>query len=397
MSESKMDQKEQKIKIVNLKRSYKDNIRSTWKSFSTVDEVMADVNDKSTCTLEVLDKNENMFRKLYFDIENIPKDKENMIYDLINDISDFLKIDKDQYALTYNSNSHAHPGLSYHLYFPYKMNYLDMKKLVVLIKTKYPQYADYIDDSVYSSIRLFRLPNNGKVTGRGVNNNDFHQIVKGQFNETLIQMTDELPEFDQFPDNFKSFDCSKALKAMRKERKKKCITVSPNKNPRGNAPKKKKARQSIVIDIAKKLIGSSSWNKFYKKGNFLPGEPKCNLFVAEVLEKAGFNVPYTNKAGKISSKVLDIMNESTDRPLTAKDWYDGKCPGTTLVGRGAEGLEKSWPGDIITDGSHIGIISGPQKTISASSKPLDLMQVIENDWGWKPNEIPNIVIYRYHP
>ena len=43
-------------------------------------------------------------------------------------------------------------------------------------------------------------------------------------------------------------------------------------------------------------------------------------------------------------------------------------------------VKKSLPEDIITDGTYMGIISGPNKTLSASSLTNI---VVENDWGWR--------------
>ena len=66
----------------------------------------------------------------------------------------------------------------------------------------------------------------------------------------------------------------------------------------------------------------------------------------------------------------------------------------TLVGSGSDGLNKCWPGDIITDGGHMGIISAPQKTISASYPER---KIVENDWGWRNENLKDVKIYRYHP
>lgn len=165
------------------------------------------------------------------------------------------------------------------------------------------------------------------------------------------------------------------------------------------------ARQTKVVAAAKAKIGSKDWAWYAFKDNFIPTEPKCNLFVAQCLGEGGFEVPYTNTEGTKATILHAPWNFiagfwgeqnkiSTKRPLTARQWYNGECPGTTLVGEGKVGLEKSWPGDIVTDGSHVGIISGPQKTISASAKEN---KVVENTWGWRPDEIPKMRVYRYHP
>lgn len=99
----------------------------------------------------------------------------------------------------------------------------------------------------------------------------------------------------------------------------------------------------------------------------------------ELINKPGLN-------GKIFNKLID-------RPYTAEQWYNGLVPNMKLVGSGIDGLNKCSPGDIITNGSHIGIISGPQKTISASSIEN---KIVENDWGWRNEDIPKIKIFRYN-
>jgi hypothetical protein len=156
------------------------------------------------------------------------------------------------------------------------------------------------------------------------------------------------------------------------------------------------ARQTRVVQAAKANIGSKSWAKFGWRnsplGNFIALEWKCNLFVAEMLHAGGFTVPTVNKAGKWVSVVLTQLDLSTQRPPCAIEWFDGKVPSTTLVGAGSDGLDKSWPGDIVCTKSHVGIISGPQKTISANGS-----EVVENDWAWRPKEWSTVKVYRYHP
>lgn len=154
------------------------------------------------------------------------------------------------------------------------------------------------------------------------------------------------------------------------------------------------ARQTKVVQCAKKYIGSKDWDKNVDKGSVLSDEYKCNLFVAEVLNEAGFEVPYTNKAGiKAMIRLISKLDFNFDRPLVAAQWYKGECPGTTLVGEGVNGLNKAWPGDIITNGVHVGIISGPKKTISATPS----QGVVENDWGWRAGDIDSMKVFRYHP
>ena len=78
-----------------------------------------------------------------------------------------------------------------------------------------------------------------------------------------------------------------------------------------------------------------------------------------------------------------------------------------MVGKDLNALDNSWPGDIIvlyepkiwgivpfTGSHHMGIISGPQKTISASGLTN---KIVENDWGWRTNHWTQVKVFRYHP
>lgn len=76
--------------------------------------------------------------------------------------------------------------------------------------------------------------------------------------------------------------------------------------------------------------------------------------------------------------------------------YCEEMPNFKCIGKGIEALNKSLLGDIITDGKHMGFISGYRKTISASSKAEDL-KVVENDWGWREDQKDTVKIFRYMP
>ena len=69
--------------------------------------------------------------------------------------------------------------------------------------------------------------------------------------------------------------------------------------------------------------------------------------------------------------------------------YDGKALKFNLV-------KRPRIGDICTDGSHVGIVSGRGKTISASALTN---KIVENDWGFRENSgkpQPNVRFYRYN-
>lgn len=144
--------------------------------------------------------------RMYFDIENIPKDNEEMINEIIYKIYETMKIDlktakeyksfKDndeykRYALTFNPNSH-HEGLSYHLYLPIRSTKKDIYNFIKLFNhcTDY-KYVNMIDYRVYGKNRLFRTvgsrcPNKSNpFTPR--RQEDYHKLIKGDLADTVIQ------------------------------------------------------------------------------------------------------------------------------------------------------------------------------------------------------------------
>ena len=149
--------------------------------------------------LEILTKDEV---RMYFDIENIPKDNKEMIYEIIDKIYEIMQLknkvsSKDyekyrQYALTFNNNSH-HEGLSYHLYLPIKSHKKDIYNFIKLFnyRTDY-KYVDMIDYRVYGKNRLFRTvgsrcPSKSNPFYTPRNQEDYHKLIKGGLDDTVIQ------------------------------------------------------------------------------------------------------------------------------------------------------------------------------------------------------------------
>ena len=149
--------------------------------------------------LEILTKDEV---RMYFDIENIPKDNKEMIYEIINKIYEIMQLKNKvssedyekyrQYALTFNNNSH-HEGLSYHLYLPIKSHKKDIYNFIKLFnyRTDY-KYVDMIDYRVYGKNRLFRTvgsrcPSKSNPFYTPRNQEDYHKLIKGGLDDTVIQ------------------------------------------------------------------------------------------------------------------------------------------------------------------------------------------------------------------
>ncbi len=148
--------------------------------------------------LEVLTDDEV---RMYFDIENIPKDNKAMIYKIIDKIYEIMRVyhktscvdysKYKNYALTFNNNSH-HEGLSYHLYLPIKSTKTDIYNFIKLFnyRTDY-KYANMVDYRVYGKNRLFRTvgsrcPNKSNPFIPR-NQEDYHKLIKGELVDTVIQ------------------------------------------------------------------------------------------------------------------------------------------------------------------------------------------------------------------
>ena len=137
--------------------------------------------------------------RMYFDIENIPRDNKEMIYEIIDKIYEIMQL-KDRktykYTLTFNNNSH-HEGLSYHLFIPVVSTKTSIYNFIKLFnhRTDY-KYVNMIDYRVYGKNRLFRTvgsrcPNKSNpFTPR--NQEDYHKLIKGELVDTVIQNYNKL-------------------------------------------------------------------------------------------------------------------------------------------------------------------------------------------------------------
>ena len=153
--------------------------------------------------------------------------------------------------------------------------------------------------------------------------------------------------------------------------------------------------QEKIYLNAKANIGETAWAKDKerqakrnKEVLFNKGEYKCNLFVYEMILESGYDIGTPNIMRCFTHPILCILKKSKRPPCTI-DWYNEKVPGMFLVGEGDEGRKNCKAGDIITDGTHVGIVSkNKNQTISATSE-----KIVENDWGFRREK--NIKIFRY--
>lgn len=154
------------------------------------------------------------------------------------------------------------------------------------------------------------------------------------------------------------------------------------------------SRQERIYLTAKANIGDESWAKGSKrqakrndKVCFTAGEWKCNLFVYEVILAAGYDIGTPNKTG-LSHPILNLEGKN-ERPPCAIDWYNKTVGGMEFIGEGDDGKKNCKEGDIITDGTHMGIVAGNNTTISAGE-----FEILHNDWGFRGNENRPVRIFR---
>lgn len=189
-----MQQKYAYVEISEFKQAYGTNVRYCESLDEMKREIESNSNNRKYSIFEVL---ENNIRRVYFDIENIPRDEDEIIYDMIDDLAEFIGIDPNSCALTLNVGSH-HPGLSYHLTFPFKTCALNILNLVRQFKLKYPKYINYIDECVYNNKRLFRAPNQyALVEVHAGNALDIHRIQCGKLEDLIIQNINNIPMLDK--------------------------------------------------------------------------------------------------------------------------------------------------------------------------------------------------------
>lgn len=133
---------------------------------------------------EVLDKS---FRTVYFDLDGIPDDEnaENVPDEFVRAWFAFMKkskfvktdIDDIKYVRTKNHASPTHKGFSSHVIcYEVKMHIFDLRDSVIMFgQTEEGQrFKDYVDTCVYSSVRLFKLPNFIGIPM--IDPNNYHQM-----------------------------------------------------------------------------------------------------------------------------------------------------------------------------------------------------------------------------
>ena len=201
---------QQFARFVEIENSFAENTKRVWKTrpISELIKLTQDDIDRSHGK-DVIYYTVSRFEIIgrdcipYFDIEKIPEDKDDnyittIVNSLMSKLSEYGKKTFTKYHITVNTSSITHEGKSYHVFFPeFSTLREEMKKFVnYYVDMKYEGY-EYIDTSVYSKDRLFRLPYQ-----KGVNKypdcnqiedrmKDFHRITDGEMkaDEYIISNT----------------------------------------------------------------------------------------------------------------------------------------------------------------------------------------------------------------
>ncbi|KAK3610402.1 hypothetical protein CHS0354_008690 [Potamilus streckersoni] len=126
-------------------------------------------------------------------------------------------------------------------------------------------------------------------------------------------------------------------------------------------------------------VGSEKW---LYSGSHQTGANtnKCNIFVADILKEEGCPAP--NRRRSYS-------------PIGAYEWANSN---SVFLGRSPcwERCNSPEKGDVIATDGHVGIVSGYQRTTSASAAAYPPGLIVENDWGFRSGQNPTCWRYRHY-
>lgn len=121
---------------------------------------------------------------LFLDVEYVPRDNKygiHYIYHLYTNLLNALYGDNEikseimfKSLITINKKS-KHPGYSYHVYTPIVVSFSDIRNYILYFISEYPEYGKYIDASVYTKNRLFRVPGTIDPVTKDINGT--HEIM----------------------------------------------------------------------------------------------------------------------------------------------------------------------------------------------------------------------------
>ena len=138
-----------------------------------------------------------------------------------------------------------------------------------------------------------------------------------------------------------------------------------------------------AVEWAKTKIGSGMYGRNSWNRSLFWGTVKCNQFVEHAFNFAN---PSANPIEGEPSRTYTAVGIGRMRSHSANEIYNGRLKNFKIV-------KNPQPGDIAADGTHVGIVSGKDTTISASAITN---KVVENNWGFhngKPQK--GMRFYRY--
>jgi hypothetical protein len=144
------------IVAITTYNEFRKNKIDTVYSINEFETYMELAQSNSKSCFEIL---QNDILRIYLDMENIPNENTELYKQIIAEFMEYAGLNKIQaeYVVTFNPCSH-HKGLSYHVIFHVLTTLDNLKNLVQNFKHHHQAYMSYVDDSVYTRLRLFRLP-----------------------------------------------------------------------------------------------------------------------------------------------------------------------------------------------------------------------------------------------
>ncbi|WP_133510344.1 PAAR domain-containing protein [Candidatus Thiosymbion oneisti] len=141
------------------------------------------------------------------------------------------------------------------------------------------------------------------------------------------------------------------------------------------------------VQEARKHIDSTAWAYEADRPPYPSDTYKCNLFVYETLDNSGKPVPMMERE-RLPGIFSNILKE--EHPPLAGQWADPsvEIPGWQVVTDPQPGDVAAIAQNSSNASGHVGIVSGPSSTISATRE-----KVVESDWGFEPGQKPTFRRY----
>lgn len=338
-----------KINYFAFEKSYRERKRNNHSTTENIDE-FEELLSRNGKVYEVL---LDLPAKLFIDIDGVPKDKPNLVYEFIDDFKKFMKsefhVNINKYALTKNEGSTSHAGLSYHVYFPeFYVEKIYVLKHILLRFVKYDserKYYDYLDGCIYHYNRLFRCPNQYNASRESIDELDIHKIVNGTIKDCVIQYIDDSTKLNIDIDSSKikgitlkhvSFDGEK-IKLKKEVKNKtniiKALTEKTNYKSYKECEEENEEKaimelkDEIVIwyvehdkDTSKLNLDKKSKKELQSHLTRLQWHDKS---INEEIEKFVKEPEIENnktKPSKVSKSVKSKVRRSNDKPTVANDW-----------------------------------------------------------------------------